>query len=115
MQQFASSEYGALTMSLIREFLTFFNMQYTLAVFDPESCEDISYKNISRSNLAAEFGLEKFNSEEPLLHSLIKSIIKDKHLANPSEAKSDKLAVKNTTEKVENLKGKKILSCIKNT
>ena len=97
-------------MSLIRELLAHFNMQFSLAVFDPESCEGISYKSTSRSDLASELGIEDV-SGEPLLHTLITNMMKERDLAVLSERKiglsSSGLGAIN--EKLENPKG---INCI---
>ena len=85
MQQFVSSREGALTVSLVREFLSFFNMQFTLSVFEPESCENVSYTPLSRTSLAATIGLKNPNPSEPLLHTLISSIVKKKISNIPSD------------------------------
>ncbi len=105
VQQFASSKNGEITLSLIREFFSHFNMQYSLAVFDPESCEGISYKSTSKSKLATELGLENVTGE-PLLHTLVTNMMKERGVIVDSERKteqpSSELAEK---EKMENPKG----------
>lgn len=77
MQQFVSSKEGTLTVSLIREFLSFFNMQFTLSVFEPESCENVSYTPYSRTSLASILGIHNSDPSEPLLHTLIKNMKKE--------------------------------------
>lgn len=69
---YASSEDGQIVLSLIREFLTFFNMQYTLSIFDPESSQSIAYQSINRSDLAAQVGLNVLAQEEPVLQTILK-------------------------------------------
>lgn len=95
-------------MSLMRELLAFFNMQFSLAVFDPESCEGISYQHISRTNLITELGLDSVDSEKPLLHELIKKLIKDSSSIPDSETKTDQQLSGlsgNQKEKTGNQKG----------
>ena len=86
MQQFVSSKEGALTVSLIREFLSFFNLQFTLSVFEPESCENVSYTPLSRASLQSIFGLRNAVPSEPLLHSLIKNIVKQETVGIQSDS-----------------------------
>lgn len=76
MQKFVSTTEGALTASLVREFLSFFNMQFTLSVFEPESCEKVSYTPLSRASLATTLGLKNSDPSEPLLHLLLRDIVK---------------------------------------
>lgn len=97
---------GAITLSLLREFFTYFNMQYSLSVFDPESSEGIAYQSKSRSSIASALGLDA-SVEEPLIHSLIMKLTKEKHLVVIPESKTQNLNVdtKNGQEKQGNSKG----------
>ena len=106
VQQFASSTHGALTMSLIREFFTYFNMEFSLSVFDPETSEGITYNSKSRSNLASLLGLNA-GVEEPLLHSLVLKLNKEKIPDEPTQIKPQNLDtdLKLGQEKLGNLKG----------
>lgn len=95
-------------MSLVRDFLTSFNMQFTLAVFDPETCEGVSYKNMSRSNLAKELGLENVNPDVPLLHALVANSIKEQNPAvsgTNTEKKLTSTSIELIEAKLGNLKG----------
>jgi FGFR1 oncogene partner len=87
VQQYAASRNGAITLSLIREFLSFYNMQFTLSVFDPESCENTSYNHLSRKNLASELKMTNENPDEPLLHTLLTELLQLKS-TSPSAAES---------------------------
>ena len=84
-------------------------MQFTLAVFDPETCEGVSYKNISRSHLASELGLENVNADVPLLHALVSNIMKEQNFNSVSATNADKQLTSGLIESVEmklgNLKG----------
>lgn len=64
-------------MSLMRELLNFFNMQFSLAVFDPESCESVTYQSINRVDLISKLQLENVDPEEPLLSALITKLLKE--------------------------------------
>lgn len=62
------NEEGRLTLSLIREFLQFFNMDYTLSVFQSES----NYKTIlQREVLAEKINLDQADNKTPLLYQLL--------------------------------------------
>ena len=89
IQRFTASREGLLTVSLVREFLSYFNMQFTLSVFDPESSEGVSYTPVGRPELLAELGLA--GTEQPILHSLVAQLTKSAGEAaeNPSNDPSN--------------------------
>jgi hypothetical protein len=88
-------------------------MQFTLAVFDPETCEGVSYKNISRSSLAFELGLDNVNSDVPLLHALVANTMKEQNISGVSGTNADKQSTSGLIDHVEaklgNLKGRLML------
>lgn len=86
VQQYALSKNGGITLSLMREFLSFFNMQFTLSVFDPESCENTSYNHLSRKTLASELNLTNVNPDEPLLHTLLTELLQLKNQSTPAQS-----------------------------
>lgn len=51
-------------------------MQFTLSVFDPESCESVAYQHTTRTALASQFGLDSVKPDEPILQSLISKLLK---------------------------------------
>ncbi|XP_060080173.1 centrosomal protein 43-like isoform X2 [Ylistrum balloti] len=55
LQKYLNTKEGRTTAALVREFLEFFNLEFTLAVFDPEA--GIGPANESRANLARELNL----------------------------------------------------------
>ena len=60
---------GAIMLSLIREFLQFHDLEYSLSVFEPESSiEGVSH---TREQLAQEMGLRASLGDRPLLHHLV--------------------------------------------
>jgi len=99
VQQYAASRNGAITLSLIREFLSFYNMQFSLSVFDPESCENTSYKHLSRKNLASELNLTNDNPDEPLLHTLLTELLQFKNTSSTAAAPSAGETMVNHKEK----------------
>lgn len=75
VQSFVASRQGLLAVSLVREFLSYLNMQFTLSVFDPESCESVSYTPIARSELLTELGLT--GTEQPILQTVVAQLLKN--------------------------------------
>lgn len=68
LQQFLSTTTGRLVASLVREFLDFFELSFTLAVFDPETNIGKDFKHRERSKLIEALGLtELVDREAPLL------------------------------------------------
>lgn len=101
-------------MSLMRELLTFFNMQFSLAVFDPESCEGVSYQPVSRTSLITELGLGSVDPEKPLLHEMVIKLIKEGTSIPVSETKTEQLPfgiTENQKEKLVNQKGTEFYLC----
>ncbi|XP_077976878.1 uncharacterized protein LOC144432527 [Glandiceps talaboti] len=72
LQKFISTKEGILTVSLVREFLQFFNLDFSLAVFDPETNIGENYER--RENLAREVSLvdSEKTKDKPLLCYLMK-------------------------------------------
>jgi len=61
---------------LVREFLSFFDMQFSLSVFDPESCWSSDQNTVNRKELAACLGLVP-EGARPLLDILLDSKASD--------------------------------------
>ncbi|XP_050306356.1 centrosomal protein 43-like isoform X2 [Anthonomus grandis grandis] len=61
---------GQIMFSLVQEFLEFFNLQFTLAVYEPESYRG-TYKSPSRQELIKDLGLSN-EPTVPLLQQLLK-------------------------------------------
>ncbi|XP_070567451.1 centrosomal protein 43-like isoform X3 [Ptychodera flava] len=75
LQQFMNTKEGVLTLSLVREFLQFFNLDFSLAVFDPETNIGENYE--SRDSLAREVNViaSEKTQDKPLLYYLMKKAI----------------------------------------
>ncbi|KAK7107853.1 centrosomal protein 43-like isoform X2 [Littorina saxatilis] len=73
LKRFLSTEDGHLVTSLVREFLEFFHLEFTLAVFNPET--GLSEEPESRSALAGQLNLPQGPSggETPLLLEVLRS------------------------------------------
>ncbi|XP_014216926.1 uncharacterized protein LOC106645548 [Copidosoma floridanum] len=104
VKQYLSSSQGKILFSLVREFLEYFGLDYTMSVYDPETYCGKEYNYMGRQKLSEEFGID---SKEPLLGELLKNIL------NSALNHSHKLVKKSyinepptpdrSTEKVENV------------
>uniref|UniRef100_A0A146KNB9 FGFR1 oncogene partner n=1 Tax=Lygus hesperus TaxID=30085 RepID=A0A146KNB9_LYGHE len=76
LKDFVKTADGLKVLSLVREFLEFFNLEFTAMVFDPETHAGIDYNYEGRGELAKELALETPCKDMPLLaHLLTKSKI----------------------------------------
>ncbi|XP_011410111.1 PREDICTED: FGFR1 oncogene partner-like [Amphimedon queenslandica] len=71
LTSFLKTKDGQITVGLVREFLEFFELDFTCSVFDPETNVLKSYKG--RNQLAADIGL-KDNTDTPLLHDVLQQL-----------------------------------------
>lgn len=82
LKDFVKTADGLKVLSLVREFLEFFNLEFTSMVFDPETHAGIDYNYEGRGKLAKELALDTPSPDVPLLsHFLTQSKIP---LANES-------------------------------
>lgn len=70
LMQFMSKPDGVLVVSLIREFLQFFNLNFTLAVFEPEITA--SYDFLSKEEIRRKLKLVGTDLDSPVLSDLVK-------------------------------------------
>lgn len=61
LKEFLSSSEGSLVACLVREFLEFFQLDFTLSVFDPETAQGKYYNYGGRSKLMKDLQLENLN------------------------------------------------------
>ncbi|CAH1108427.1 unnamed protein product [Psylliodes chrysocephalus] len=67
------SDEGKTMFYIVHEFLEFFNLCFTLAVYEPESYIDCNYKSEEKQRLLNQFGLGNIEeSNEPVLYQLLK-------------------------------------------
>jgi len=90
---FLSTTNGRLVASLVREFLEFFDLDFTLAVFDPETNIGKDFKYRERSKLIDALGLtELTDKKSPLLSEIMRlskvSVLKSES-PTPSEVSLD--------------------------
>lgn len=72
LKAFLSTSDGALVASLIREFLEFFKLDFTLSVFDPETAQGKYYDYGGRSKLMKDLKIENINGKKgPLLAQIL--------------------------------------------
>lgn len=73
LNNFLSTTNGRLVTSLVREFLEFFDLKFTTAVFDPETNIGKEFKYRERSNLSEALGLTELTDENsPLLTEILR-------------------------------------------
>ncbi|KAF4533473.1 hypothetical protein B566_EDAN016561 [Ephemera danica] len=94
LKQFLQTTEGVIAASLVREFLEFFNLDYTLTVFDPEAYCNTEFCPSSRSELLQQLGLQEGNEKLPVLSML---------LQKPSLATTENLTEVFTTPKVDDI------------
>ncbi|KAM8952935.1 centrosomal protein 43 [Pelodytes ibericus] len=72
LKRFLSTRDGCLVASLFTEFLQFFNLDFTLAVFQPEAC--LGNTTDSRNHLAKDLGIKESEGSKsgPLILELVK-------------------------------------------
>ncbi|CAI5770414.1 FGFR1 oncogene partner isoform X2 [Podarcis lilfordi] len=85
LKKFLNTKDGRLVASLVAEFLQFFNLDFTLAVFQPESSTLNGLE--ARENLARELGIieAKATKEGPLLLEVIRRCQQKKGVSNFGE------------------------------
>jgi hypothetical protein len=73
LDKFASTTDGRLALQLIREFMTFFGLDFSLMVYEPEALEGRNISLRNREKLIENLGFaETLNAEAPLLSEIIK-------------------------------------------
>lgn len=72
VKQYLANSEGKLLFSLVREFLEYFGLDYTISVYDPETYLGKEYNYVGRNKLSQELGIE---SNEPLLGEILKNSI----------------------------------------
>ncbi|XP_022184755.2 centrosomal protein 43 [Nilaparvata lugens] len=72
---FVSTSEGALVICLVREFLQFFGLEFTMSVFDPETQLGRDYEYIERADLAKHLRI-KSGKSAPLLAQVVQNACK---------------------------------------
>ncbi|XP_059082894.1 centrosomal protein 43-like isoform X2 [Tigriopus californicus] len=73
LQSYSKSTDGRLVLHLIREFLAFFNLNFTLSIFEPEALEACGLGMKSRGQLIEGLGLNELtNPKLPLLAEILR-------------------------------------------
>ncbi|XP_015117663.1 FGFR1 oncogene partner [Diachasma alloeum] len=105
VKQYLSNSEGKLLFSLVREFLEYFGLDYTISVYDPETYVGKEYNYVGRNKLCEKLGI---STTEPLLGELLKNSINgafnnsDKNDSNDSRLNktTDTSALNNATFEV---------------
>ncbi|XP_055951111.1 centrosomal protein 43-like [Argiope bruennichi] len=69
--EFVEKKDGKLVVSLVREFLEYFNLNFTISVFDPEIATSSPYLN--RTDLCKELNLRNTEFDGPVISALLKN------------------------------------------
>ncbi|KAF7991856.1 hypothetical protein HCN44_010657 [Aphidius gifuensis] len=84
VKQYLENTEGKLLFSLVREFLEYFGLDYTISVYDPETYIGKDYNYIGRNKLSEKLGI---NTTEPLLGELLKNTLNN--IINNKENKTN--------------------------
>ncbi|CAL1677649.1 unnamed protein product [Lasius platythorax] len=88
VKQYLSNSEGKLLFSLVREFLEYFGLDYTISVYDPETYLGKEYNYAGRNKLCEELGID---STEPLLGEILKNSINGAFNSSQKNKSSKKL------------------------
>ena len=91
LDKFSATSEGRLALQLIREFLVFFGLDYTLMVFEPEALEGRNVTYRDREKLVENLGFpDTLNEDSPLMSEVIRlskvSILKSETPTPTSES-----------------------------
>ncbi|XP_065676061.1 centrosomal protein 43 isoform X3 [Hydra vulgaris] len=97
---FLETNEGRQVFSLVREFLEFFHLDFTLAVFDPES--DFIGKALSRETLCTDFSIPS-HSNSPLLAEVLKKKVGGKSVEHvkPYQSKGKSVEHQSKEKKIK--------------
>eukprot|EP00095_Tigriopus_kingsejongensis_P001947 maker-scaffold567_size135338-snap-gene-0.20 protein:Tk01947 transcript:maker-scaffold567_size135338-snap-gene-0.20-mRNA-1 annotation:"fgfr1 oncogene partner" len=102
LRDYAKSTDGRLLLHLIRDFLVFFNLNFSLSIFEPEAVEACGLATRSRGQLMEGLGLSELtNPKLPLLAEVLRlskvSILKSE-TPTPSERTEDESSISSSLE-----------------
>ncbi|XP_046737526.1 uncharacterized protein LOC124406113 isoform X2 [Diprion similis] len=97
VKQYLANSEGRLLFSLVREFLEYFGLDYTISVYDPETYAGKEYNYAGRSKLCEELGIV---SSEPLLGEILRNHARRSF--NISEKQNEDDGNENMTAKMHN-------------
>ncbi|KAK6633853.1 hypothetical protein RUM44_004460 [Polyplax serrata] len=101
LSSFIKIPIGALVLNLIREFLEFFDLDFTLSVFDPETKYGKEYNGVPRDKILKELKMPEDNKSNPLLVEVISRMLNNN---NTSDA-TNKQCSTQQRELSDNLQG----------
>lgn len=95
---FVSTCEGKIIISLIREFLDYYSLQFTLSIFEPEVASPTPF--VSRSELFDQLNIKSSENDAPILVTLLKDAVKARSIVSsrlsPVEFSSSPKTVKAT-------------------
>ncbi|CAH1408157.1 unnamed protein product [Nezara viridula] len=108
LKNYLATNEGLLAVSLIKEFLDFFNLEFTSLVFDPETHAGIDYTYEGRQKISKDLKIDIIDSKVPLLGLVLKiltSVSKNSDTSHPSNLVQKKEVTSNAekTEITDNL------------
>lgn len=80
---------GILILNLVREFLEYFGLDFTLSVFDPETKYGKEYDGITRDKLIKELNISECRKKGPLLYEVIAKFLNDFKEESKTNLKSE--------------------------
>ncbi|XP_076686607.1 uncharacterized protein LOC143378630 isoform X1 [Andrena cerasifolii] len=99
VKQYLANSEGKLLFSLVREFLEYFGLDYTISVYDPETYFGKEYNYVGRNKLCEELGIE---SNEPLLGEILKNSM-NSAFNNTRKNETNESRLNKTDETVTNI------------
>lgn len=99
VKQYLANSEGKLLFSLVREFLEYFGLDYTISVYDPETYFGKEYNYIGRNKLCEKLGIE---SNEPLLGEILKNSM-NSAFNNIQKNETNNSRLNNTEETATNI------------
>lgn len=103
LKNYLATTEGLLAVSLIKEFLDFFNLEFTSLVFDPETHAGIDYTYEGRQKISKDLKIDIIDNKVPLLGLVLKvltSTSKNSDNSHPSNL-AQKKEVNSNNEKME--------------
>lgn len=80
--------FSTLILNLIREFLEFFELEFTLSVFEPETKYGMEYSEITRDKMIKELKMADSSKKNPLLLEVIHRVVNNNMLGVASPLKN---------------------------
>ncbi|XP_014289775.1 centrosomal protein 43 [Halyomorpha halys] len=100
LKNYLATTEGLLAVSLIKEFLDFFNLEFTSLVFDPETHAGIDYTYEGRQKISKDLKIDIIDNKVPLL-GLVLKILTSAYKNSDASVPSSLVQKKEVTSNVE--------------